>query len=137
MEDWQSADFSDQNIFEMCVANGGPGFWIRRTTWGATCARVVGVGEFTKPGPYFGNPPVVMDVYSLNGEIKEGLAKTPVPGTYKTWHKIEPPDWADSIELRSLIDPAIGTAVRQYDRRRQAFAYPAFEPNNPSSQSSG
>lgn len=61
---------------------------------GATCARVVGIGKFTKPAPYFGNPPVVMDVYSLNGELKEGLAKVSVPGTYKTWRKIEPPAWA-------------------------------------------
>lgn len=75
----------------MCVANGGAGFWIRRTTWGATCARVVGIGKFTKPGPYFGNPPVVMDVYNLNGEIKERLARVPAAGTYKTWRKIDAP----------------------------------------------
>ena len=118
LEVWQSADFSDRNIFEMCVANGGPGFWIRRTTWGATCARVLGVGRFTKPAPYFGNPPVVMDVYSLAGELKDELAKVSVPGTYKTWRKIDAPDWAVTKELRSLADPAIEAAVQAFDRRR-------------------
>lgn len=118
VEDWQSADFSEQNVFEMCVANGGPGFWVRRTTWGATCARVVGIGQFTKPGPYYGNPPVVMDVYNLRGDLKDGLAKLAVPGTYKTWRKINPPSWAIPMELRSLSDPAIEVAIKRYDRRR-------------------
>jgi hypothetical protein len=111
-------DFSDQNVFEMCVANGGPGFWIRRTTWDATCARVVGIGRFTKPGPYFGNPPVVMDVYSIKGELKEALAKASVPGTYKTWRRIDPPAWVATERLRSLSDPAIEVAVQRHDRRR-------------------
>src|SRR5215471_10889202 len=114
--DWR--DSSDQNIYEMCVANGRPGFWIRRTTWGATCARVVGVGPMTKPGPYFGNPYVLMDVYSLAGELKEGLAQVPVPGTYKTWRKIPAPSWAEHSGLRSLDDPAIDAALQSLDRKR-------------------
>lgn len=120
LTDWQSLDFSDQNIFEMCVANGGPGFWIRRTTWGATCARVVGIGQFTKPAPYYGSPPVVMDVYSLKGEVKEGLAKVSAAGTYKTWRKIEAPEWAEATEMRSLSDPSIELAVQGFDRRQPA-----------------
>lgn len=118
MDDWQSTDFSDQNVFEMCVANGGPGFWIRRTTWGATCARVVGIGALTKPAPYYGNPSVVMDVYSLKGEFKEGLAWVHVPGTYKTWRMIEPPEWSAKIELRSLADPAINAAINSLNKKR-------------------
>ena len=114
-------DFSDQNVFEMCVANGGPGFWVRRTTWEASCAHVVGVGQFTKPGPYFGNPPVVMDVYNLKGELKDELTKMSVPGTYKTWRKIDPPTWAEIAKLRSLTDPAIEAAVKRYDRRTTAL----------------
>lgn len=110
--------FSDQNVFEMCVANGGPGFWIRRTTWDATCARVVGVGRFTKPAPYYGNPPVVMDVYNPKGELKDELAKVSVPGTYKTWRKIDAPDWVATKTLRPLADPAIAAAVQAFDRRR-------------------
>jgi len=111
-------EFSKQNVFEMYVANGGPGFWVRRTSWDATCARVVGVGRFTKSGPYFGNPPVAMDVYTLNGELKDGLAKMAVPGTYKTWRKIDPPDWASSAKLRTLTDPAIEAVLQRFDKRR-------------------
>lgn len=110
-------EFSDKNIFEMCVENGGPGFWIRRTTWGNTCARVVGVGKFTKPAPYFGNPPVVMDVYGLHGGLKEELAKVSAPGTYKTWRMTEPPSWVDQQKLRSLSDPKIELALQKLDRR--------------------
>lgn len=114
--DWR--DSSDQNIFEMCVANGGPGFWIRRTTWGATCARVVGVGAMTKPGPYFGNPSVLMDVYSLAGELRENLAQVSVPGIYKTWRRIPAPSWAGHVDLRSLDDPAISATLQSLDRKR-------------------
>ncbi len=111
-------DFSDQNVFEMILTNSGPGFWVRRTTWEATCARVVGVGKFTKPGPYFGNPPVVIDVYGLEGELKDELAKMSVPGTYKTWRRIDAPAWAEARKLRTLIDPAIAATIKRYDRRR-------------------
>jgi hypothetical protein len=111
-------DFGDRNVFEMAVANDGPGFWIRRTTWGNTCARVVGIGRFTKPAPYFGNPPVVMDVYSLAGELKDELASVQVPGTYKTWRKIDPPEWAASKPLRPLSDAAISMTIQKLDRRR-------------------
>ena len=117
MDDWR--DSSDQNVYEMFLANGGPGFWIRRTTWGATCARIVGVGEMTKPGPYFGNPPVLMDVYSLRGHLKEGLAQVRVPGTYKTWRKITPPSWVERVDLRPFNDPSIDAALETLGRRRQ------------------
>lgn len=102
----------------MCVTNGGPDFWIRRTTWSATCARVVGIGKFTKPAPHYGNPPVVMDVYSLKSELKDGLVRVSVAGTYKTWRKIEPPEWAETIELRPLFDPAIAAIIQRLGRRR-------------------
>ena len=111
-------DFSDQNVYEMFVALGGPGFWIRRTTWGATCARIVGIGPMTKPGPYFGNPSVLMDVYSLAGELKEGLSQVRVPGTYKTWRRIPAPSWAEHCGLRPLDDPAISAALQALDRKR-------------------
>jgi hypothetical protein len=110
--------FSDVNIFEMCVAHGGPGFWVRRTTWGTTCARVVRVGAFTAPAPYFGNPSVLMDVYTLQGQLKEDLAPLPAPGAYKTWRRIETPPWAVSANLRLLDDPAIDEALATLDRKR-------------------
>jgi hypothetical protein len=91
---------------------------VRRATWGNTCARVVRVGEMTEPGPYFGNPSVLMDVYSLQGELKEEAAALPVAGTYKTWRKIDPPDWAKSADLRSLDDPKLDEALLRLNRKR-------------------
>ena len=115
-DSWQTNQ--GQNIFEMYVSHGGPGFWVRRTTWGNTCARVVRVGQMTKPGPYFGNPSVLMDVYSLQGELKEEAAALPVAGTYKTWRKIDPPEWAKSADLRSLDDPKLDEALLRLDCKR-------------------
>jgi hypothetical protein len=56
-----------QNVFEMFVEFGQkPGFWLRRTTWGNTCAKVVSVGKFKGPPPYYGNPPVLADIFDLH-----------------------------------------------------------------------
>ena len=115
-DDWRDSD--GDNVFEMLVANGGPGFWVRRITWGRTLARIVRVGMFTKPPPYFGNPPVLMDVYDLEGGLQEGLAMLPVPGTYKTWRRNEAPLWAEQAKLRPLDDPAIDIALVALDPRR-------------------
>lgn len=110
------------NVFQMIVAHGGPGFWVRRTTWEATCARVVGVAAFAGPPPYYGNPPVIVDVYSLDGKLKDSFARLSVPGTYKTWRRMDPPEWARSIRLRGLDDPAIAEALAKHDRRRKPSA---------------
>ena len=107
------------NVFQMIAAHGGPGFWVRRTTWEATCARVVGVAAFAGPPPYYGNPPVIVDVYSLDSKLKDSLARLAVPGTYKTWRRIDRPEWSDSIRLRGLDDPAIAEALAKHDRRRK------------------
>jgi hypothetical protein len=72
-DDWMASQ--GENVFEMYVAHGGPGFWVRRITWGDTCARVVRVGRLTKPGPYFGNPSVLVDVYSLVVQIQHLVPK--------------------------------------------------------------
>ena len=90
------SEFSDQNVFQIYVANGEkPGFWLRRTTWGNTCAHVTAVGEFTGAPPYYGNPTVLADIYDLRtGALKEKGAKIPVPGTYKTWRLIDTPAWS-------------------------------------------
>jgi hypothetical protein len=84
------------NVYEMYVANGKqPGFWLRRANWGNICARVVRVGEFTEGPPYYGNPGVWADVFDLStGRLKEANVKIPVPGMYKTWRQIDPPEWA-------------------------------------------
>ncbi len=94
---WERAmpEFSEFNVFQMYVANEKqPGFWLRRTTWGNTCARVISVGEFTGPPPYFGNPTVLADIFDLQtGELLERSARLPAPGTYKTWRQIDTPSW--------------------------------------------
>ncbi|WP_374394919.1 hypothetical protein [Sphingopyxis sp.] len=89
-------EFSDLNIFQKNDANGRePGFWVRRTTWADSCARIVEVGPIAGPPPYFGNPKVYADIHNLaSGELIEARAKLPVPGTYKTWRRIDPPEGA-------------------------------------------
>jgi hypothetical protein len=85
----------------------------------------------TKPGPYFGNPSVLVDVYSLDGQLKDQAVGLPVPGTYKTWRKVEPPDWAASANLRPLDDRELDAALARLDRKRHkanAAAEPANEP---------
>src|SRR4029453_7005969 len=96
-----------QNVFEMYVAHGDAGFWVRRTTWGGSCARVIRVGAITGPPPSYGNPTVLMDIYSLNGELSQAAATMPVPGTYKTWRQIDPPEWATEKSLFPLDHPGL------------------------------
>ena len=80
----------------MYVANGCRlGFWLRRATWGNTCAKVTSVGELTGRAPYYGNPVVLAEIYDLEtGALKDAQARIPVPGTYKTWRQIAAPQWA-------------------------------------------
>lgn len=99
------------NVYQMYVEFGKrPGFWLRRTTWGNTCAKVVSVGEFSGKAPYYGNPEVRADVYDLaTGALKEANAVVSVPGTYKTWRWIQPPAWSgepafDPKEGRVILD---------------------------------
>lgn len=89
-------EFSDLNIFQIYAANDGrTGFWLRRTTWGNTCACVTSIGDLKGPPLYYGNPAVFADIYDLRtGELKEKDAKLPAPGTYKTWRQIDPPSWS-------------------------------------------
>jgi hypothetical protein len=85
------------NVYQMYIANGCKvGFWLTRTTWVRTCARVVFVEDLNHDkAPYYGNPAVRADIHdSFTGELKDSSAIIPVPGTYKTWRLIEPPAWA-------------------------------------------
>jgi len=92
-------EFSDKNIFEMFVANGErPGFWLRRTTWGNSCAQIVSVGALKGPPLYYGNPEVRADIFDLEtGAVKERSAQLPACGTYKTWRLIDAPPWASEV----------------------------------------
>ncbi len=80
-------DDNRRNVYQMLDDAGGLGIWVRRTTWEVSCARIVGMGEVTKPLPYYGNPSVVMDIYSLDGELRDGLVSLDTAGTYKTWRR--------------------------------------------------
>lgn len=84
------------NLYQMYVQNGErAGFWIRRSTWANTCAKARSVGELKGKPPYYGNPKVFADVYDLrSGNLREESAPMPAPGTFKTWHRIDPPGWA-------------------------------------------
>lgn len=107
------------------MADQGFGFAERR---GVIPARIVRIGEMTKPGPYFGNPSVLMDVYSLEGQLKEEAAALPVAGTYLTWRKIDPPDWAKSADLRPLNDPRLDAALMRLDKKRHKGKFAPLAP---------
>lgn len=114
--DWRESD--GRNVFQMIHDAGGVGIWVRRTTWDATVARVVGMSEPSGPPPYYGSPKVVMDVYSLDGDLRDELAHLNTAGTYKTWRQFETPSWAADGKLRNLEDPAIQAVLVKLDRRR-------------------
>lgn len=112
------------NIFEMAAAHGGPGFWVRRTTWSGSIARVVRLGQVNGPPPYFGSPSVLMDVYSLSGAPREDAVQLPSAGTYKTWRMVAAPQWAASAKLRPLDDPALDDALYKLDKKRHKLGAP-------------
>jgi hypothetical protein len=59
-----------------------------------------------------------MDVYSLDGTLRDSAAWLPVPGTYKTWRQIEAPHWAATKQLRPLDDPALNVELAALNRLR-------------------
>lgn len=84
-----------QNIYQMYEANGNKaGFFVRRNSWGNTYARVATVAGSTEgplPGnpPYYGNPPVTMDVFNDDGSLKGTDQELSCPGTY-SYKRFEP-----------------------------------------------
>lgn len=72
-----------------------PGFWVRRTTWGNTIAKITAVGELSGKPPYYGNPEVIATVYDIHtGEIQDDYLVIDTAGTYKTWRWVQPPQWS-------------------------------------------
>jgi hypothetical protein len=59
-----------------------------------------------------------MDVYTLDGQLKDEAAQLPVPGTYKTWRKIDTPAWAATANLRPLDDPELDVVLTRLDKKR-------------------
>jgi len=78
----------NQNIYQMYAANGNrAGFYVRRNSWAQTYARVVAVdgreaGPLSGRPPYYGNPPVTMDVYNWDGTVRAVAQPLSCPGTY-------------------------------------------------------
>jgi len=97
------------NIYEMYVFHWKqPGFWISRTTWGNTIAKVTHVGELSGAAPYYGNPEVLADVYDLHtGELKERGFVIDTAGTFKTWRWVQPPEWSEDAPF----DPKAGRVL--------------------------
>lgn len=97
------------NIYEMYVEHWKqPGFWIRRTTWGNTIAKIKHVGELSGRPPYYGNPEVVAAVFDLHtGEVKDAHFVIDTAGTYKTWRWVHPPSWSSD----SIFDPNAGRVI--------------------------
>jgi hypothetical protein len=85
-----------------------PGFWVRRTTWGNTIAKITSVGQLSGRAPYYGNPEVVATVYDIHtGEVKEEHFVIDTAGTYKTWRWVQPPEWSGE----SHFDPRDGRVL--------------------------
>lgn len=118
--EWRASD--GRNVFQMIHDAGGVGIWVRRTTWDATIARIVGMSAPSGPAPYFGSPKVVMDVFTLDGTSRDELAHLSTPETYKTWRQIEPPSWAPTAELRNLDDPKIAAALDRFTKKGNSHA---------------
>lgn len=72
-----------------------PGFWVRRTTWGNTIAKVEHVGDLKGRAPYYGNPEVRASLFDLHTGEKKDSITIDTAGTYKTWRWVDPPPWSD------------------------------------------
>ncbi|MBU2952262.1 hypothetical protein [Marinobacter sp. F3R08] len=97
------------NIYQMYVEHWRqPGFWVRRTTWGNTIAKIISVGELSGRAPYYGNPEVIAIVYDINtGEVKDEHFIIDTAGTYKTWRWVQPPEWSGETDF----DPSNGRVL--------------------------
>lgn len=97
------------NIYEMYVEHWKqPGFWVRRTTWENTIAKIKHVGELSGRSPYYGNPEVVAVVFDLHtGEVKDEHFVIDTAGTYKTWRWVHPPSWSSD----SIFEPKAGRVI--------------------------
>ncbi|MCO4322301.1 DUF5710 domain-containing protein [Aliidiomarina quisquiliarum] len=89
------------NIYQMYVEHWRkPGFWVQRTTWGNTIAKITFVGELTGKPPYYGNPKVIATVYDIHtGEVKDQDFVIDTAGTYKTWRWVQPPKWSGESDF--------------------------------------
>lgn len=60
------------NVYSMFFVNEKKcGFWIQRNSWSNLIARVISIGPWQGPPPYYGNPAVSVDVYKWNNSFRE------------------------------------------------------------------
>lgn len=97
------------NIYQMyCNHWQQPGFWVARTPWVGTVAKIKRVGKLLGKPPYFGNPKVTATVYHRRtGEVLDDNFEISSAGTFKTWRLIDPPSWSTD----KPFDPAAGRVV--------------------------
>lgn len=97
------------NIYEMYVFHWKkPGFWVRRTTWGKTIAKITDVGPLSGRAPYYGNPVVKADVFDIHtGQRTDTDFIIDTAGTHKTWCWVQPPDWSGE----EPFDPKAGRVL--------------------------
>lgn len=79
------------NVYQMWFERSSDEVWFTRLTWNDLCARITSVGEPTGPGPYYGNPKVLADLYYANGTVKERGIVVGAAGTFKTYRQVVQP----------------------------------------------
>jgi hypothetical protein len=91
------------NIYEMLKKNNGKiGFWIQRSSWVISCAKVVRIGQMRGYPPYYGNPIVRVDMYKIvTGEVLDKNVRLSCPGT-GDYKKINAPDWYKKIKKKGI-----------------------------------
>jgi len=83
------------NVYQMYVQNDRQvPFWLTRTTWGGTIAKVIHVGELRGSAPYYGNPAVLAEFYDVATGHLKNTDSVSAAGTYKTWRLAQVPVWA-------------------------------------------
>lgn len=108
------------NIYQMYLENRGAGFWVRRSRWERTVARITFVDPLEGRAPYYNNPQVLADVYDLTtGALREANAIVRCAGNY-TYEQVDPPVWAAALDLSPITDPGPTLDVLQREDARRA-----------------
>lgn len=108
------------NIYQMYLDNRGAGFWVRRSRWVQTVARITAVGPLEGRAPYYNNPQVLADVYDIDtGALREANAILRCPGNY-TYTQLDSPVWTMRVILSPLTDPGPSPDVLKREDARRA-----------------
>lgn len=96
---------TNRNVYQMWFEPANPSgtLWLTRTTWSSVLAEVKSVGKPTGPPPYYGNPKVLVDIFNLDGTIRERGAVLSAAGTYKTYRQIPAPPWGGDSTSKGFL----------------------------------